>query len=329
MICKEKQKYRVLVSAPYFLPFVSRYRNEFEENGVEILTVTPRERLEEDELLRVISDVDGVICGDDRFTEKVLCAAPKLKVISKWGTGIDSIDREVASRLGIRVCNTMNAFTEPVSDSVLGYMLAFARRQPWMTEDMRAGIWEKMPGVTLQECTLGVIGVGNIGKRVIRKAVAFGMKLLGYDILEIPLDFIHDTEMQVVDKNTLLANADFISLHTDLNETSFHLISDREFALMNPSAVIINTSRGPVVDEQALITALATNCIGGAALDVFEIEPLPLESPLRSFKNVMLAPHNSNSSPMAWEKVHINTVKNLIEGLQSDRSSVVWCTDGH
>ena len=102
-----------------------------------------------------------------------------------------------------------------------------------------------------------------------------------------------------------------------------------EFALMKPSALIINTSRGPVVDEQALITALAKNCIGGAALDVFEIEPLPLESPLRSFKNVMLAPHNSNSSPMAWEKVHINTVKNLIEGLQSDRSSVVWCTDGH
>jgi D-3-phosphoglycerate dehydrogenase len=312
-------KYRVLVSALNFLSVVDRYRREFDAQSIEVLTVPVNERLEEDELLRVIDDIDGVICGDDRFTEKVLLAAHRLKVISKWGTGIDSIDREVAGRQGIRVCNTMDAFTEPVSDSVLGYLLAFARRQPWMTVDMRAGRWEKIPGITLQECTLGVIGVGNIGKRVIRKAAAFGMKILGQDIQEIPDDFIRVTGMQVVDKDELLAKADFVSLHTDLNATSFHLISDRDFSLMKPTVVLINTSRGPVVNEQALITALEEKRINGAALDVFEIEPLPSDSPLRRFDNVMLAPHNSNSSPMAWEKVHINTMKNLIEGLQAGR----------
>ncbi len=192
-------KYRVLVSAPYFLAVLDRYRPALEAQGIEAFTVPVRERLEEEELLRVITDIDGVICGDDRFTEKVLQAAQRLKVISKWGTGIDSIDREAAARLGIRVCNTMNAFTEPVSDSVLGYMLAFARRLPWMTEAMRAGCWEKIPGMTLQECTLGVIGVGNIGKRVIQKAAAFGMKILGQDIQDIPDGFIRETRMEVVD----------------------------------------------------------------------------------------------------------------------------------
>ena len=316
-------RYRVLVSAPYFLSVIDCYRPALEAQGIEAFTVPVNERLEEEELLRIITDIDGVICGDDRFTEKVLHAAPKLKVISKWGTGIDSIDREVAARLGIRVCNTTNAFTEAVSDSVLGYMLAFARRQPWMTEDMRAGRWEKIPGVTLQECTLGVIGVGNIGKRVIRKAAAFGMKLLGQDIQAIPDDFIRDTGMQVVDKDELLTKADFVSLNPELNAASYHLISDREFSLMKPTAVLINTSRGPVVHEQALITALQEKRIHGAALDVFEIEPLPPDSPLRRFENVLLAPHNSNSSPMAWEKVHINTMKNLIEGLQVERGPVV------
>ncbi|MHB8108768.1 MAG: phosphoglycerate dehydrogenase, partial [Syntrophorhabdaceae bacterium] len=309
-------KYRVLISAPYFLPVIGRYRHEFMERDIEIFTVEVNERLEEAELVKVMGDVDGVICGDDRFTEKVLRGAPRLKVISKWGTGIDSIDREAAANLRIRVCNTVNAFTEPVSDSVLGYMLAFARRQPCMTDAMRANRWEKIPGVALQECSLGVIGVGNIGKRVIRKAMAFGMKIFGCDILEIPQDFLQETGVRMVSKDELLSNADFVSLHPDLNMTSHHLISDRDFPLMKRNAVLINTSRGPVVDESALISALYRGIIHGAALDVFEVEPLPADSPLRGFKNVMLAPHNSNSSPMAWEKVHINTMKNLFEGLR-------------
>jgi D-3-phosphoglycerate dehydrogenase len=242
-------------------------------------------------------------------------AAPKLKVISKWGTGIDSIDREAARKLGIAVCNTPNAFSEPVADSVLGYILCFARNLPRMDADMKSGTWNKIPGRALRECTLGVIGVGNVGQAVVRRAHAHGMTILGNDIQEIPAAFREATRIKMVSKQQLLEEADFVSLNCDLNPTSYHLIGEADLALMKPSAVLINTSRGPVVDEAALINALSNGTISGAALDVFEHEPLSEDSPLRRLNNVMLAPHNANSSPAAWERVHQNTSKNLLEEL--------------
>src|SRR5262245_2617176 len=128
--------WRVLVSAPYFLPVLEDFRARLEGAGVEIVAVPVRERLTENELLELVGSIDGVLCGDDKFTERVLRAAPRLKVISKWGTGIDSIDREAAKRLGIRVCNTPNAFTDAVADSTLGYILIFARRLHWMDQEI-------------------------------------------------------------------------------------------------------------------------------------------------------------------------------------------------
>jgi D-3-phosphoglycerate dehydrogenase len=260
-----------------------------------------------------VGDVDGVICGDDRFTPRVLDAAPKLKVISKWGTGIDSIDREACRQRGIAVKNTPNAFSEPVADSVLGYMLCFARRLPWMSDDMRRGGWTKLPSRALRECTLGIVGVGNVGRAVVRRAVGFGMRIVGTDPVAPPADL--PVEMRGLDE--LLAAADFISVNCDLNPTSYHLVGDRALGLVKPTAVLINTARGPVVDEPALIRALAEQRLAGAALDVFEHEPLPLDSPLRRMENVMLAAHNSNSSPEAWERVHTSTIRNLLEVLEA------------
>jgi D-3-phosphoglycerate dehydrogenase len=202
-----------------------------------------------------------------------------------------------------------------VADSVLGYMLAFARRQPWMDREMKGGKWEKLPGRTLSECVLGVVGVGNVGKAVARRARAFGMKVYGADIVEIDHVFVGESCIQMTNLPPLLSNSDFVSINCDLNPSSHHLMNAGTFALMKPTAVLINTARGPVVQESALIEALQSQRIAGAALDVFEFEPLPLESPLLQMDNVMLAPHNSNSSPAAWERVHWNTIKNLVEGL--------------
>jgi len=309
-------RWRVLVSAPYMLPVLSEYHSIFEENDVEVIAASVRERLSEAELLPLVGDVDGAICGDDRFTERVLRAAPRLRVISKWGTGIDSIDLQAAGRLGIRVCNTPGAFTDPVADTVMGYILAFARQLHWMDQDIRAGRWQKPLCVSLQERVLGVVGVGNIGVAVARRAVAFGMHVLGNDIVEIPASFLADTGLKVVSLDQLLAETDFVSLDCDLNPTSYHLIGQRELALMKPTAYLINTSRGPVVDEQALVHALQERQIAGAALDVFEEEPLPPDSPLRALDNCLLAPHNANSSPQAWRRVHENTIHNLLKGLR-------------
>jgi D-3-phosphoglycerate dehydrogenase len=298
------------------LPMIERFQLIFDELGVELVLAEVIERLSEDELLAYAGSIDGVICGDDHFTEKVLkAAAPRLQVISKWGTGIDSINGEAASELGIQVLYTPGAFTNPVADSVLGYILAFARSQPWMTLQMREGKWEKIPGTALSECTLGVVGVGKIGKSVLKRAQAFDMGLLGNDIVEIDSGFVAEVGVQMMGFDDLLKQADFISINCDLNPTSRGLIDREAFRLMQPHAVLINTARGSIVVEEALVEALRDKSIAGAALDVFEEEPLPGESPLCAMNNVLLAPHNANSSPGAWERVHLNTLRNLITGL--------------
>ena len=310
-------KWRVMVSAPYFIPVIDEYQQKLSKDGIELIAAKVKERLSENELLEVIGDIDGIICGDDRITERVLDAAPRLKAISKWGTGIDSIDSDAAARRGIPVFRTTNAFSEPVADTVLGYLLTFARKLPLMDQDIRGGTWEKPHLISLGECALGIVGVGDCGKAVVRRAKAFGMRLLGNDIVEIPKDFVAKSGIQMVSLETLLSEADFVSLNTDLNSTSYHLIGKDQLNLMKPTAHLINTSRGPIVDEPALIAALQEKRIAGAAMDVFEEEPLPANSPLRQLDNCMLAPHNANSSPRAWDFVHENTVRNLLNGLRA------------
>jgi D-3-phosphoglycerate dehydrogenase len=308
--------WRVLISAPYFLPVVEEFRHRLEQEGIEIVTVDVAERLGEEQLLALIGTIDGAICGDDRFTERVLTAAPRLKVISKWGTGIDSIDQDAAAKLGIRVCNTPDAFTNPVADTTLGLILCFARGLLAMDQDIRRGRWVKRDSVALKECTLGVIGVGNVGRAVVHRAHAFGMKLLGNDTVPVSPRFIEATGLRMVDLGQLLKEADFVSLHCDLNPTSFHVMGHEELALMRTSAYLINTARGPLIDEPALVDALSEGKIAGAALDVFEIEPLPADSPLRSFENCLFAPHNANSDLAARRRVHESTVENLLNALR-------------
>lgn len=311
--------YTVLFTAPYMIPFLDRFKPVFDKYGIELIIPDVRERMEEADLLRYAGQFDGTICGDDRYTSRVVQAcSPRLKIISKWGTGIDSIDAEACSRHSIKIGRTLNAFTTPVSDSVLAYMLAFARRQPWMDKAMKSGKWEKIPGKALSESTLGIVGVGNIGKAVTRRARAFGMKVYGNDIVEIDHVFITETGIEMTTLENLLKNSDFVSINCDLNPTSYHLMNANTFALMKPTAVLINTARGPIVEEASLIEALQAGRLAGAALDVFEVEPLPLDSPLMRMDNVMLAPHNTNSSPVAWERVHWNTIRNLLEGLGID-----------
>ena len=309
-------KYTVLLTAPYMLPFVDRFKPVFDSYDIELIIPNVEERMEEEDILKYAGQFDGTVCGDDRYSARVIEAClPRLKVISKWGTGVDSIDAEACSRFGVKLGRTPNAFTTPVADTVLGYMLAFARRGPWMDKAMKSGEWKKIPGKTLSECTLGIIGIGNIGKAVTRRAKAFGMKVLGTDIIDIDHVFVSESGIEMTDLDTLLANSDFVSVNCDLNSTSHHLINANTLSKMKSTAVLINTARGPIVDEKALVAALSSGQVGGAALDVFEFEPLPLDSPLLKMDNVMLAPHNSNSSPTAWERIHWSTIKNLVEGL--------------
>ena len=307
----------ILFSAPNMIPFLDRFRPIFNQYDLDLIVPTVNERLNEEQILDYAGDFDGTICGDDHYSAHVLKAcSPRLRVISKWGTGIDSIDSQTADELGIRVFRTPNAFTLPVADSVMGYVLAFTRRQSLMDRGVKAGQWEKLPGRSLIESTLGVIGVGHIGKAILKRARAFGMELLGNDIIEINQDFVEKTGLEMTSLTDLLSRADFVSINCDLNPTSHHLINKESLVGMKSNAVLINTARGQVVDEPELIAALQAGAIAGAALDVFEVEPLPGDSPLLEMENVMLAPHNANSSPTAWEHVHWNTIRNLLDGFE-------------
>ena len=309
-------RHRVLITAPYFVPEVERFLPRFEEHGIEPVVREVEERADEATLLEVIEGIDGVICGDDRFTRRVLERADRLEVIAKWGTGIDSIDLEACEDHGVVVCNTPDAFSHPVADSIVGYVLAFARSIPWMDRAMKAGSWEKKPGRSLAESTVGIVGIGNVGTRVAERLRPFRARLLGNDVRSIEEDVLSRTGLHMVDLETLLAEADFVALCCDLNPTSRHLIDEEALSRMKREAVLVNAARGPIVDEAALVAALREGHIGGAGLDVFEEEPLPAESPFRSMDRVLLAPHNANSSPRAWEQVHESTFEQLVRELE-------------
>ena len=302
---------RVLVSAPYMLPVLHEFSDRFQRHNIDVIVPTVNERLSEEELLPLVGDIDGMICGDDRITARVLAEAPRLRVIVKWGTGIDSIDIQACSDRGIPVLNTPGAFTRPVTETVFGAILCFTRNLIIMDRSIRDGDWEKTPGLTLREATLGIVGVGHVGKEVARTAHHFGMTILGTDPVEMPRTFLEETGISMVVLDEVLGGSDFVTLHCDLNPTSYHLISRRELSLMKPTAYLINTARGPVIDEPALVDALNAQQIAGATLDVYEEEPLPPDSPLRQIDSVLLGSHNANSSPAAWQATHESSLRQL------------------
>lgn len=309
--------YTIIFSAPYMMTSTERFRKVLEGHyGLKMIVPEIKQKLTEDQIIAYAGQFDGTICGDDEYSARVIEAcSPRLKVVSKWGTGIDAIDKAACKKYGVMIGNTLNAFTIPVSETTLGYILSFARQIPFMNKTMLEGKWDKPFSTTLSESTLGIIGAGNIGQAVARRAKNFGCRILMNDILPIKPDFLIENHIEQVSLQTLLNESDYVTCHTDLNPSSRHLINEKTLSMMKPNAVVINTSRGPVVDEKALAEALSAGKIAGAALDVFESEPLPMDSPLRKMDNVLIAPHNSNYSPWACERIHWSTVKNLLIGL--------------
>jgi D-3-phosphoglycerate dehydrogenase len=307
--------HRILITAPYMVREREIVEPLLDRPGIKVEWYPVRERLEANELLGVIEGVDGIICGDDRITREVLDRTDSLKVIVKWGTGIDSIDRGYANERGIPVRNTPEAFTLPVADTALGYMLAFCRGIAANDRILKDGGWDKPQGYSLSEKTVGIIGFGSIGTAVAKRLRPFEARILANDIREIPSEQARTLGVRMSPLETLLAESDFVTLHCDLNETSHHILNAESLARCGPGTVVINTARGPLVDEPALVAALESGEIAGAGLDVFEHEPLPLDSPLRRMPQVLLAAHNSNSSPQCWQRVHRNSAAMLFEEL--------------
>jgi phosphoglycerate dehydrogenase-like enzyme len=306
-------KKKIAVTAPYLQLEWEKYRHLLSDYEIIIPPVV--ERFEEGVMMRILTpDIEGIICGDDRITEKVIDNAANLKVIVKWGTGIDSIDKKYAESKGIMVRNTPDAFITPVTESTLGLMLSIVRRIDENNRKMHEGKWEKIRAFTLFELTTGIIGYGRIGSVVAQKLTTFTNNVIWHDIKP-------DKELNPhgkfygkrVSLEELLEKADIISIHCDLNPTSLHLISEEKIAQMKDGVIIINTARGPVLNEPDIEKFIKTGKIGYVGLDVFEKEPLPENSFLRSSDRCILLSHNTNSSPLHWERVHLNSIKILKE----------------
>ncbi len=308
-------KYNVLVTCPHLQKTIDLYRDRFSQQDIALEVPSLVQQLSEDQLLEIIDRFDGVIAGDDPFTAKVLEQGKRLKIVAKWGIGVDSIDREAAQRLGIPVVNTPDVFADEVADVAFGYILLLARQLHKMDRSVREGGWQQIPGMTLRGKTLGVIGVGSIGRAVVRRGLAVGMSPLGYDIMPISESFLAETGIKPLRFEELLQQSDFIALCCNLTPKNHHMLSYEQFEMMKTGVQIVNTARGPLIDETALVAALKSGKVASAGLDVFEVEPLPLDSPLRQFDQCIFGTHNGSHTREAVLRVNELAIANLLKGL--------------
>ena len=277
-----------------------------------------------DELLQHVRGVDGLLCllTDQIDAEVMDAAGPQLKVISNHAVGFDNIDVQAATARKIPVGNTPDVLTDATADFAFALMMAVARRIPEAERYVHDGKWKTwgpmlLLGVDLKGATLGLVGFGRIGKAMARRAVGFDMRVIYYNPGEKKPD--PNVEATGVDFESLLEESDFISLHTPLTPDTRHLIDSEALSKMKPNAVLVNTSRGPVVDMEALYEALKEKHIFGAALDVTEPEPLPFDSPLLTLDNIVIAPHIASASKTTRDKMSSMAAQNLIAGLKGER----------
>ncbi|ACO48082.1 phosphoglycerate dehydrogenase [Deinococcus deserti] len=269
----------------------------------------------EDELIGLLDGVSGAIIANEPFTDRVLAAAPDLKVISRTGVGFDSIDVAAATQRGVVVCNTPNVNRYAVAEWTLAMMLGCARHAVKNWTEMNAGGFKRFEGTELYGKTLGLAGLGGIGKEVARRAHAFGMTLLAVEEYQDQA-FAAQYGVTYVDLETALEQSDFLSLHLPLNAQTRHLINAERLARMKPSACLINTARGGVVDTVALAQALREGTIAAAALDVFEEEPLPADSHLHALENLLMSPHVGGVTTEARQMSGVRAAENLILALK-------------
>lgn len=290
------------------------------EDGIELLKkfaeVEVSTDMTDDELIKKIPAFDAlVVRSATKVTRRVVESGRNLKVIARAGVGLDNIDVDAARGCGVEVINAPEAPTVAVAELVFALMLAFARRIPDAVSSMKAGRWEKkkLKGIELRGKTLGIVGTGKIGQAVAERARAFGMNLLLYDVVKNE-EFAGRIGGRYVELKELLRESDFITVHVPLLPQTKHLIGEKELALMKPSAVLVNTARGPIVDERALAKSLKAGKIAGACLDVYEREP-PVGSPIVDSPNVVLTPHLGASTIEAQREAAVIIARKLMQML--------------
>ncbi|HWR39278.1 MAG TPA: phosphoglycerate dehydrogenase [Patescibacteria group bacterium] len=285
------------------------------DNGLDVV-LSPQERpLKEAELLAQLAGISAIVAGNDMITEKVIAAGvPELKVIARSGVGYNTIDVAAAQRHGVLVTNTPGANSRSVAELTLGLMISLARNIPQANDEMHSGGWVNRVGMELGGKTLGIVGTGNIGGEVLKRASAFGMELIAFDTWR-RRDLIESFGDIYRPLDEVFSRADFLSLHVPAIPETIGMVNKTMLRRMKPSAYLINTSRGELITEEDLAEALKAKLISGAALDAFTAEPLPPDSSLRNLNNVILTPHIGASTGESAKRASIMAAEEVIRVL--------------
>lgn len=284
-----------------------------EKTGLNVKLNPKGKRLQESELINFLQDCEFAIVGLDIIKKEILEQLPRLKIISKYGVGLDNINLKDCEKFGIKVLHTQGVNKRSVAELTLGYMLSLCRNIFVTANKMKEGVWEKNGGIQLTDKTIGIIGVGNIGKDLINLLKPFNCKILVNDILNIE-EFCKLNNCTSVSKDYLFANSDIITVHTPLNNETNNLINKSTFDSMKKSAIVINTSRGGIVNQNDLKEALIERKIAGAAIDVFDIEP-PSDLNLISIPNLISTPHIGGNAIEAVFGMGEASINNLLNEL--------------
>lgn len=307
---------RIGITCIQLIRDIDDWRPALEAAGFEVVVPTiPGQHLEGDELVAALEGCVGVVAGDDKFTAEVQDRLPELRMISKWGIGVDGIDRPHAASRGTVVTNTPGAFDDEVADISMAYAIMLLRQLHTIHEGVREGSWPKPAGRSLGGKRMGVIGLGGIGRAVVRRAVVAGMDVVGSDpSAESQAAAIADGAT-IVEIDELMATSDIVSVNCPLNAQTHHLVNADRLASMPPGGYLVNTGRGDVVDTVALANALRSGHLAGAAVDVLEEEPPSPDNPIRGIDSVIFGSHNASNTYEASARVHRRSIENLAREL--------------
>jgi D-3-phosphoglycerate dehydrogenase len=287
---KNLNECRVLVTANSYGKFNPKLKTELESQVKQVIYNKTGKPLSSDQVADLLPGIDGYIAGLDQIDQKALESSDTLKVIARYGVGFDQVDLHAASDKGIIVTNTPGANSASVAELALGMILMLARQIPTATQALQQGQWPRLPGLTLEDKTVGIIGLGAIGKHLAKRLSGFDCRLLAYDPFG-DKDFAQRYDISLVDLSALIASSDFISLHVPVLKETRGMVNSEFIDAMKKGSFIINTSRGELVDEKALLEGLQSGHIRGAGLDAFSKEPPDIDNPLLSLPQVVCTPH--------------------------------------
>ena len=303
--------FKVLSTSPTFGYYVSEPSEYLENNGCKVDLFPQGKEISQEELVQGVAEYDAIIVGIEKFTKAVIQASKRLKILAKHGIGVDNIDVDAASAKGIVVTNAPGTNSDAVADLTFGLFLSLARSIPFADRSVKGGEWPRIVGVQINGKVLGIIGLGQIGKKVAKRASGFDMRVLAYDVFKDEA-FARKWGITYVSLDEVLAESDFLSIHVPIGPSTRGLIGERELSLMKKEAFLVNISRGGIVDEEALYRVVREGGIKGVALDVFAPEP-PTGSPLLDLDNVIATPHMGGYSFEALRETGMVCARSIVD----------------